>query len=268
MNVLIKRLVSSSVLITITCLTIFVASKWVLFIVVEIFSVLGLYEFLKLIERKGFSVNWGLPILLSLFVPFAVLYSLEYLIFAIISLVLFLFHFKRSIQNHAFSSTGLTIFGIVYIVWFMSYLTKIRFLEDGPFWVFTTILLAKGGDAGAYFIGSRFGRVKLIEHISPNKSVEGAWAGFFTTILLSVVCGIFYHKFSLLHFVFIGVLVGIVSQLGDLVESLIKRDVGIKDSGVIPGLGGILDVLDSLLFIMPFVYFYLVHFLHLQLIEL
>ena len=252
-----KRLLSSAVLISITCATIFLAPRWMLFVVVTLFAVTGFYEYLRLLEKKGYSDNWMLPLFLSLFIPFAVLYSYEYFTFALIALILFLFHFKRETQNQAFACSALTVFGMVYIVWFMSYLIKIRYLEDGAFWVFYAILLAKAGDAGAYFVGTRFGKMKLIEHISPNKSVEGAWGGFFTTVVLSLVCAVFYLKVSWLHFLGMGVFIGVVSQLGDLVESLIKREVGIKDSGTIPGLGGILDVLDSLIFVMPFLYFYL-----------
>ena len=151
----------------------------------------------------------------------------------------------------------MTTFGVVYISWFMGHLIAIRALEDGPWWAFYIILLVKGGDGGAYFFGRKFGKIKLIEHISPNKSVEGAIAGMVTSLLLSMACGLFMPSVSMSQFIVLGILMGLVAQLGDLGESLLKRDIGIKDSGAIPGLGGMLDVLDSLLLTVPFFYYYL-----------
>jgi phosphatidate cytidylyltransferase len=95
-----------------------------------------------------------------------------------------------------------------------------------------------------------------LEHVSPKKSIEGAIAQMIATIALSVG-SVFYLHVPMLHLAILGAAVGFLALLGDLAESLIKRDVGVKDSGNVPGLGGMLDVMDSLLFTIPVVYFYL-----------
>ena len=134
-------------------------------------------------------------------------------------------------------STAVTLFGIVYACWFFLHLLKIKTLPHGEFWIFYTILVVKGGDAGAYFVGRKFGKAKLIEHISPNKSIEGAVGGFLTTLILSLCAKIYLPHVPLSHLLVLGIVAGVLSQLGDLAESLIKRDVGVKESGRIPGLG-------------------------------
>jgi len=88
------------------------------------------------------------------------------------------------------------------------------------------------GDAAAYFIGKRFGTHKFIVHISPNKSVEGAIAGFLVTVLVSVLSKTYLFDVSVLHLLFLGAVLGIIGQLGDLAESLLKRNADIKDSAI------------------------------------
>ena len=258
MSTLAKRLAISSVLVTLTIVTIFLAPKWFFFFVVEIFILLGLNEFLTLAEKKKLVINRGLGLFFGALLPVAMYFSSEAVTLAAACLCLFIFNFHRRVREQALVSTAVTVFGILYVSWFFSYLVKIRYLVHGSQWAFYAILLVKGGDAGAYFVGRKFGKVKLIEHISPNKSVEGAVGGFLTTLILSLISKIYLPHVPLFHFFILGIGVGILSQLGDLAESLIKRDVGVKDSGHVPGLGGILDVLDSLLLTLPFVYYYLV----------
>jgi len=141
--------------------------------------------------------------------------------------------------------------------WFFSFITKIRAFPDGQLWVFYLIFILKMGDAAAYFVGKKFGAHKYIVHISPNKSVEGALAGFAMTVAMSLLSKIYLKEVPFWHFLSIGILMGILGQLGDLAESLLKRDTGVKDSGSIPGLGGMLDVIDSLLLAIPVLYYYL-----------
>ncbi|MDD5671236.1 MAG: phosphatidate cytidylyltransferase, partial [Candidatus Omnitrophica bacterium] len=111
--------------------------------------------------------------------------------------------------------------------------------------------------AGAYFVGKNYGKIKLIEHISPNKSVEGAVGGFLTTVALSLLSFIYLPHVPFVHLLVLGILTGLLAQLGDLAESVMKRDAGVKDSGAVPGLGGILDILDSLILTIPFIYYYI-----------
>ena len=124
------------------------------------------------------------------------------------------------------------------------------------------ILVTKSGDIGAYFIGSRFGRHNLIPRISPKKTVEGALGGLFFSLLVSVSCIGFLPMFGLVRLAILGICLGLLAQVGDLSESLIKRDCQSKDSGkTFPGLGGVLDAIDSLLFTAPVFFFYVRVFL-------
>lgn len=253
-----KRLFFSAILVSITIFTIFLAPRWLFFLVVDGFAILGLNEFLGMAEKKGVMINRVLGLVFGALLPLSVYFSAESFLLASAVLCVFIFNFHRRLREHALISTAVTIFGIIYVAWFFSHLIKIRYLAHGSFWVFYTILLVKGGDAGAYFIGKKYGKLKLIEHISPNKSVEGAIGGFVVTVLLSLISKIYLPYVGFLYLFILGTAIGILSQIGDLAESLIKRDVGVKDSGLIPGLGGILDVLDSLLLSLPFVYYYLI----------
>lgn len=254
------RLVMSAVLTGITIYTIFFAPPWFFFLVIEAFVLLGLNEFLTLAEKKGIVINRLVGLFFGGLLPLSYYFPSESLIFAVGCLTLFIFNFHRRLREQALVSTAVTTFGIVYVAWFFSFLMKIRYLPNGAQWVFYVILISKLGDASAYFFGKTFGRVRLVEHISPEKSVEGALAGFFTTVLASLVSKIYLPGVEVIHLLVMGVAIGLLSGFGDLAESLIKRDVGVKDSGHLPGLGGVLDVLDSLLLSIPFVYYYITAF--------
>lgn len=260
MDQLAKRLFFSALLISVAVYTIFLAPPWFFFLVVEAFVLLGLNEFLTLSEKKGIVINRVIGLFFGGLLPLSYYFPSESLIFAIGCLALFIFNFHRRLRDQALISTAVTTFGLVYVAWFFSFLMKIRYLPNGAQWVFYTIFIVKLGDAAAYFVGKAFGRVKLVEHISPKKSVEGAAAGFLTTVLASAASKIYLPGVDLVHLWVMGVAIGFLSALGDLAESLIKRDVGVKDSGNLPGLGGMLDVLDSLLFAIPFVFYYLTAF--------
>jgi phosphatidate cytidylyltransferase len=133
---------------------------------------------------------------------------------------------------------------------------------------FYLLLAVKWGDGGAYFIGSRFGKHKLAPEISPNKSWEGLAGGILFSCTIGILWWLFSdgmlgaREFPLIHALILGVLFPIVGTLGDLVESMFKRAVNMKDSGHIArGLGGMLDMIDSLLFTAPFMYVYIEFFL-------
>ena len=149
------------------------------------------------------------------------------------------------------------MFGILYIAWFLSFFIKIRYLTGGFGLFLTAVLITKLGDIGAYLVGMRFGRTPLIPHVSPKKSIEGSLGGLLFSVLGALISRVFLN-FSYLHMIFLGIFLGILGQLGDLSESLIKRDCQVKDSGnLIAGMGGVLDLIDSLLFTGPVFYFYM-----------
>jgi phosphatidate cytidylyltransferase len=135
---------------------------------------------------------------------------------------------------------------------------NIDFLEIENFGLFITILVFCSiwvCDSAAFFIGRKFGKHKLIPNVSPNKSVEGAVAGFvFATLFFVIASYLIIPTFNIYYALIIGVTIGIFGQVGDLVESKIKRDVDVKDSGnLIPGHGGMLDRFDSIILVAPIV---------------
>ncbi|MDD3089675.1 MAG: phosphatidate cytidylyltransferase, partial [Candidatus Omnitrophica bacterium] len=154
-------------------------------------------------------------------------------------------------------STALTMFSLMYIGWFFSFLVKIRLLDNGANLALFLILVTKSADMGAYAVGSLMGRHELIPRISPNKTKEGTLGGVLISVLTAMVLGKILTHYPAAHLVVLGGAVAVLGQIGDLAESLIKRDCGVKDSGVyFAGIGGMLDLVDSLLFTAPFFYFY------------
>lgn len=161
---------------------------------------------------------------------------------------------------------SVTLFGLMYVPWLLSFITKINYFPglagDGAFYVLYFILVTKFSDTGAYCVGSLIGKHKMIPRISPGKT----WEGFGGAILGSVVVSLVFAHFAgshlkgmtVTHAVLLGVILSVGAVVGDLIESLFKREAGLKDSGrLFPGIGGILDLLDSLLFNAPLMYLYL-----------
>ena len=252
-----RRLISSALFIALTIYTIFFSPVWFFIVTVEGFVIFGLLEYFNMAQRKGYVINRYLGLFFGFLIPLSLQFSAEGVIFTIAVLSLCIYNFHKDLKNQAMINTALTLFGLVYVAWFFSFLIKIRAFYGGPLWVFYIILIIKSGDAAAYFVGKKFGTHKYIEHISPNKSVEGAIAGFLGTFAVSIISKFYLKDAPLSHLAVLGVIFGVLSQLGDLSESLFKRDAGVKDSGQIPGLGGMLDVMDSLLFCIPIAYYYL-----------
>lgn len=228
-------------------------------------TVLGLYEFFTMLEKKGINSYKYFGIGLGAVIPISILYRFELtknwdLFFAVlVMLFLIVMQFKRRQNSGAIVDISTTVFGLLYVSWFFSFLIKIRDLPGGIGFLAGILLITKLGDVGAYLIGSRLGRTPLIPRISPNKSVEGAIGGLLFSVLGAFASRHMLFNLGYFHLLLIGLVFGVLSQLGDLSESLIKRDCQVKDSGkIFPGLGGVLDSIDSLLFTAPVFYFYLV----------
>ncbi len=262
---LVKRIFLNVILVSMTLVSIFVWPSWVFMIWLMFFIGFGLSEFFDMILKKGVPVYKKTGIFMGLVIPLIILKPVEELVLAFLLLAFILFFalqfFKK---DHTDSILGIstTVFGVIYVSWLASYLLKVRQFEDGCLLVFFTILVCKASDAGAFFIGKMFGRHKLLKEISPNKSIEGAIGGFCFSVLAAFLSKAYLSHISLPHLLVLGVLIGLAAQLGDLSESLIKRDCTVKDSGnLIPGQGGVLDMLDSILFSAPIVYLYLKYIL-------
>ena len=171
--------------------------------------------------------------------------------------LLFVAHAIKKKNDFAFLSLAASLFGFMYISWCVSFLMAIRLMPQGPHLVVLILLICKTGDIGAYIIGSKFGTHQLMKHISPKKSVEGAIGGLLFSIVSAMLCKVLLTEIHMFHLMGLGLVFGILAQGGDLIESLLKRDCGLKDSGsLVPGMGGMLDVIDSILFVAPIFYFY------------
>lgn len=267
-----KRLISSLVLSLVFILSLFVFPKWVFVFLSMLFCGFAAYEFFLLAETKGIPALKAIGVFGAAIIPLGIFKGFEtirgwelLLVFTII-FVLFLIQFTRKQNNQLVVTIAVTLFGIFYTSWLLSFTVRIFLLPQGNLLVGFLLLTTKMGDVSAYICGNKFGRHPLIQRISPKKTIEGAVCAFFATILFSCLSKIYLPQFSIIHLFLLGVLFGILGQLGDLSESLVKRDCNTKDSGyLIPGFGGVLDLIDSLLFTAPVFYFYLI-FIYLKVI--
>lgn len=181
----------------------------------------------------------------------------------------FLYYFARDIDP--FINLAVTVFGIVYLAIPLSCLVEINYMEkqplvvDGRWCLLYLLLVTKMTDTGAFFIGKLFGRHKMSPFISPKKTWEGAFGGLCIALLTSLLLYALFHygfskppfDLSLWQSVWLGGAISIIGQVGDLAESLLKRSGGVKDSSQLPGLGGMLDIVDSLVFTSPLMYLFL-----------
>jgi phosphatidate cytidylyltransferase len=155
---------------------------------------------------------------------------------------------------------AVTILGMVYVGWFFSYLLFIRSLTDHGGYLFFLMLTIWAMDMAAYLSGKVFGHTPLMPSISPKKTWEGAIAGFLVALAAAAIFS-WTANLELFHALVLGGLIGIFGQFSDLIESLIKRDAGVKDSStLIPGHGGVLDRIDSFVLTAPLMYYYVVWF--------
>ena len=291
---LVGRLVSSAVLISLVLATLFRFPLWVFPIVVEAFVAAALYEFFTMVRHRGILIHRplgvGLGMLFSALVawrslvepglvptpvvgPGATLISWMWDIFWPATIVIiFIRQFARENTFEALGGLATTLFGLAYIAALFSYLFYIRTTgkaapDRGAWLVLYLILVTKMGDAGAFAVGNLIGRHTLLARISPRKTIEG----FIGAIVVSGLTAVLARSMLAGHQIFgqhvtsrlslaLGLFLGCCGQLGDLAESLIKRDCQVKDtSAFLPGLGGVLDVIDSLLFTAPLFYGILIY---------
>lgn len=152
--------------------------------------------------------------------------------------------------------------GLVFVAWLFSFVVKINYFHPagrhGPWWVLSLIIIVGGADTFALLFGKAFGKRRFSPRISPNKTVEGFLGGTFGGIALGPICKfLFSLKISLGQAFILAAALSLISHIGDLAESALKRDAGIKDSGWLPGVGGLLDMMDGILFAAPLTYFFM-----------
>lgn len=247
-----------------------------LLVLISIFVFLGSKEYVEILKHKGFFPSFN--VILFADAIFALLcyfnrFDLVAVTFTLCSILAFLWVLFRGRQPYI-ANVATTILGFVYGGWFPLHLILIRGLNaenyqgwlklniqnDGLGYViflFMTILLT---DTGCYYFGKNFGKHKLSPTVSPKKTIEGSIGGALCAILCAIFIGHFIHL-GLYHSIILGILCTIFAQIGDLCESLIKRDAGVKDSGdTLPGHGGFMDRADSYILTIPVMFYYLKYF--------
>ena len=261
-----KRILSAIILIPAVLVIIFYFPVLWFAIVTSVVTALALREYngFVLKEKKGLCIGllWILPgALLPLILH---LYGKIYLApyFVAVTILFFCvrcFSFKG--PEGATREIGLRVFGFLYAGLLFSHFVLIRELTGGQWWILFTFVVVWANDTFAYYGGRRFGRRKLAPMISPGKTVEGAVCGLIGGSVGAILYVWFFNMaIGLPAAIGIALAAGVAGILGDLAESILKRDAGVKDSGsLIPGHGGLLDRVDSLLFAVPVVYYYLLY---------
>jgi len=234
-------------------------------ILVAIWGLLAVYEFYKIVAGAKvppliyFGLIWTLLFIISPHCPYAPTLPLLLTSAVVLSLIWLLL---RPRKEGAFLGWAWTMAGMVYIGCLLSHLVALRGLDDGRSWVFLALLATFGSDTAAYFTGRALGKHKLAPSISPGKTWEGTIAGILGAIIISLLFTIPSPLSLPLGYgqaILLGLLVSVFGQLGDLVESLLKRNMGVKDSGrLLPGHGGALDRIDSVVFASVVVYYYVI----------
>jgi len=257
---LLRRLLSTLVLLPLFVWMVMEGPVWMFGAVMVLTGALGQWEFTGMFERAGIRTLRRLGLLGGIVVTasFALPVSERVVFTAVLLLVLAVGLLRAESGRPAWESVAVTLFGICYVNWLLGYAFWLRDVESGVEWVLLLVSVTWLGETAAYVVGSTLGRHKLAPAISPRKTVEGAAAQLVASVLAAFGArAAFFTELSMREAVVIGLLLGVTGQIGDLVESAIKRSVGTKDTGrLIPGHGGMLDRVDSLLLNTPVLFYY------------
>jgi phosphatidate cytidylyltransferase len=279
-SVFIRRLSSTVALWGVALWIIFAGFEAGFFFLISSVGLLGLWEFYRMLDHKNLPNFKILGLICGvIFIGGSFLYyskfglgrSSDFEVAVILFLMLVVFArqmFERTRDIRPVETMAYTIFGFLYVVWLFNFLTKLVYLFPhrgdhftGQYYVLYCLVVTKFSDMGAYVVGSLCGKHLLIPHVSPKKT----WEGFFGAIGFAVFgsYGTLYLSggrlpaLNAFHAGILGVLLGFAAIIGDLAESIIKRSTDTKDSGnVLPGIGGVLDLIDSILFTAPLLFFY------------
>jgi phosphatidate cytidylyltransferase len=194
----------------------------------------------------------------------ALSYDFDVFILLVFALGVFIRQFPQKLNPQGIETMAVTLFGLIYVAWLCNFITRINFAtSDGRFWVMYLVVVTKFTDIGAYLVGTSMGRHRMIPRISPNKTWEGTAGGILLAVVGSLACFHWLQELrrdgmTLTDALVLGVVLGAAAVVGDLAESLIKREAGVKDSSTwLPGYGGALDLVDSLLFTAPLLFVYM-----------
>src|SRR5437870_11072513 len=278
----ILRFASTIALWTVALLIMFSGYEILFWLLISVFGMIGLLEFYRMLDHKGlpnFKITGmicGAVMLGGSFYYFSKIGPASSYDFEVAVLLFFLLTvfarqmFARLRHDEPLQTMAYTLFGLLYVLWLFNFTTKILYLPprassgivSGQFYCLYLIAVTKFSDMGAYLTGAAIGRHLMAPQISAKKT----WEGFFGALAFAVFCSLMLFKLmpghlsrlTWTHATLLGLLLGFAAVIGDWAESIIKRSTGVKDSGnFLPGIGGALDLIDSLLFTAPLLFFYL-----------
>ncbi|MBJ6723472.1 phosphatidate cytidylyltransferase [Geomesophilobacter sediminis] len=256
-----KRLATAAVLLPLVIIFILKSSPFQFALLVALLALLGLDEFYRMTLPGRRGEGWLAAICgaASVFTVFATNPILP--LFALTGLVLLftlIALFRLQDIKQAAPDIALVLMGFLYVPLLLSHLVLVRMQPHGVAWLFLIMVIVMAGDSAAYYVGSTIGKHRIYPAVSPKKSVEGSIGGLAGSIIGALIArATFFPELAIADCVATALIFGVLGQLGDLFESLIKRSCGVKDSGVIfPGHGGVLDRLDSILFAAPAAFYY------------
>ena len=258
-----KRILTTVFGLPIVALLFVLGNQYVIGIAVLIASIISMYEYFEAVKKVSKPIQWvgylaNIYIIGAMFLETEKLLHLVALSIPIIMLILFL-NVIFTDMKITFKDVAYTLVGIMYVPFFFMFLELVRKLEFGKILFAYTFVVSWSTDIFAYLIGKHFGKHKFSK-ISPKKSIEGCVAGAIGAVIISVIYMVISNKFWGTEFSYgmialISLGLSLLSQVGDFVASSVKRFVDVKDYGnLLPGHGGMLDRLDSLIFIAPFLY--------------
>jgi phosphatidate cytidylyltransferase len=281
-SVFIFRFISTVVLWTIALAIAFSGYEILFWLLISVFGLIALWEFYGMLDHvalpnfKITAMICGAIMLAGSFHYFSTIGPAGSYDFEVAVLLFFLLTvfgrqlFARLRHAEPLQTMAYTLFGLLYVLWLFNFTTKILYLTPrsprgvvtGQFYVLYLIAVTKFSDMGAYLTGGAIGRHLM----SPQISAKKTWEGFFGALVLALLCSLMLFKLmpahlselTWTHATVLGLLLGVGAVIGDLAESIVKRSTGVKDSGgLLPGIGGALDLIDSLLFTAPLLFFYL-----------
>ncbi len=262
---MLQRLISSIIALPILLFVVIMGGVYIQ-VAAMLLSLMGLYEFYHAFRQAGYQPSAKLGYTYTI-----ILYGLGFIeagpIFYIAIVFMFLYNvliYNVLSKHEAILDMALTFLGFFYVAFSFFHISLIASV-DTNFFIWYIFILAWGSDTFAYFSGRFFGRHKLIEHVSPKKTIEGSIGGLIGSTVLSVLFAYVYNPDFMSFAILLGLVGSVLAQSGDLIASKIKRYCGIKDFGkIMPGHGGVLDRFDSIILTGPFIYYFIFYYMKWQ----
>ena len=262
-NMDLKRITSGFIVAISVAIMLLIPNKYVIGLLLAIIALVAMHEYLKAISKVCTPIKWVaylscLSVVAVNFIPEQNMLKAIMMFLPSIMLILFA-NVIATDMKISFKDMSYTLLGICYIPVFISFLTLIDAMQNGKILIGYILISAWGTDVFAYLIGKKFGKHKFSK-VSPKKSIEGCIAGTIGAVLIMVLYAVilnryFQFNYSYMYVIIVGIVLSLIGQIGDFSASCIKRYVDIKDySNLLPGHGGMLDRIDSVLFLAPFAY--------------